>query len=248
MGGPFRYRRGRARAGRLHRAGLDPRGPLRVLPTFLRSDPDPGPFDTLGKEWETLRIGFKPYPCCHYNHAYLDCALALRRQHRIEPDSIERIECRVPARRDSDRVRTARGQAAPAHAVRRSVQPGILGGRGPRGRPGRPRHLREGANHRRARAGARVPRRARRRSRLAIPERVPWLGPGSSRATAGSTRRGSLTAEGRGAADRARGDRGEVPRQCRPGAPAGAGGRDRAGCAVAGRASDVSALMVACRV
>jgi 2-methylcitrate dehydratase PrpD len=65
--------------------------------TFLRSDPDPGPFDTLGKEWETLRIGFKPYPCCHYNHAYLDCALALRRQHGIEPDSIERIECRVPA-------------------------------------------------------------------------------------------------------------------------------------------------------
>jgi len=65
--------------------------------TFLRSEPDRTPFDTLGKEWETLRIGFKPYPCCHYNHAYLDCALALRREHRIEPDSIEGIECRVPA-------------------------------------------------------------------------------------------------------------------------------------------------------
>jgi 2-methylcitrate dehydratase PrpD len=65
--------------------------------TFLRSEPDLGPFDTLGKEWETLRVSFKPYPCCHYNHAYLDCALALRREHAIEPDSIERIECRVPA-------------------------------------------------------------------------------------------------------------------------------------------------------
>ena len=65
--------------------------------TFLRREPELGPFDTLGKEWETLRVGFKPYPCCHYNHAYLDCALALRREHSIEPDSIERIECRVPA-------------------------------------------------------------------------------------------------------------------------------------------------------
>ena len=65
--------------------------------TFLGSEPERAPFDTLGKEWETLRVGFKPYPCCHYNHAYLDCALALRREHAIEPHSIERIECRVPA-------------------------------------------------------------------------------------------------------------------------------------------------------
>jgi 2-methylcitrate dehydratase PrpD len=65
--------------------------------TFLRSEHDATPFDTLGKEWETLRIGFKPYPCCHYNHAYLDCVLALRREHEIEPDSIEGIECLVPA-------------------------------------------------------------------------------------------------------------------------------------------------------
>ena len=49
--------------------------------TLLGTDPDPSPFDTLGREWETLAIGFKPYPCCHYNHAYLDCALDLRRTH-----------------------------------------------------------------------------------------------------------------------------------------------------------------------
>ncbi|PYN71569.1 MAG: hypothetical protein DMD96_35750 [Candidatus Rokuibacteriota bacterium] len=35
--------------------------------TFLGSEPARAPFDTLGKEWETLRVGFKPYPCCHYN-------------------------------------------------------------------------------------------------------------------------------------------------------------------------------------
>lgn len=65
--------------------------------TFLSSEFDRVPFDTLGKEWETLRVGFKPYPCCHYNHAYLDCALALRREHEFEPDAIAAIECRVPA-------------------------------------------------------------------------------------------------------------------------------------------------------
>jgi 2-methylcitrate dehydratase PrpD len=65
--------------------------------TFLRAAPAIEPFETLGKRWETLQVGFKPYPCCHYNHAYLDCALQLREQHRLQPDSIERVECRVPA-------------------------------------------------------------------------------------------------------------------------------------------------------
>jgi 2-methylcitrate dehydratase PrpD len=65
--------------------------------TFLRADPDTKPFETLGREWETLRIGFKPYPCCHYNHAYIDCALELRQAHAIAPESIESVECRVPA-------------------------------------------------------------------------------------------------------------------------------------------------------
>lgn len=64
---------------------------------FLGAEPDSAPFRTLGKEWETLRIGFKPYPCCHYNHAYLDCALALRRDHGFEAEAIEAVECRVPA-------------------------------------------------------------------------------------------------------------------------------------------------------
>src|SRR6185369_6830872 len=65
--------------------------------TFLGTDPDPAPFATLGLEWETPAIGFKPYPCCHYNHAYLDCALELRRAHALAVEDIEAIECRVPA-------------------------------------------------------------------------------------------------------------------------------------------------------
>jgi 2-methylcitrate dehydratase PrpD len=64
---------------------------------LLDREPDTAPFATLGRDWETPAIGFKPYPCCHLVHAYVDCALELRRDHAIGPESIETIECRVPA-------------------------------------------------------------------------------------------------------------------------------------------------------
>src|SRR5919201_822589 len=65
--------------------------------TFLAPEPAPRPFDTLGGEWEILNGGSKPYPCCHLNHAYLDCALELRQARGVSLEAIERIECRVPA-------------------------------------------------------------------------------------------------------------------------------------------------------
>jgi 2-methylcitrate dehydratase PrpD len=65
--------------------------------TFVAAEPDPAPFETLGREWETVNIGYKPYPCCHYNHAYLDCALDLRREHGLSADAVESVECLVPA-------------------------------------------------------------------------------------------------------------------------------------------------------
>jgi 2-methylcitrate dehydratase PrpD len=52
----------------------------------------------LGKEWETLNIGFKPYPCCHFIHAFLDCAKLLREEHRLAPEEINRIDCLVSPR------------------------------------------------------------------------------------------------------------------------------------------------------
>jgi 2-methylcitrate dehydratase PrpD len=64
--------------------------------TFLGIEPDATPFATLGRQWETLRVGFKPYPCCHLNHAYLDCALELRRAHGLEAAHVEAVECLVP--------------------------------------------------------------------------------------------------------------------------------------------------------
>ena len=91
-----------ALAATLARGGVP--GPATILEgrfglyrTFVNTEPDPRPFDTLGREWEVLRVGYKPYPCCHLNHAYLDCALELRRSAGVSADAIEHIECRVPA-------------------------------------------------------------------------------------------------------------------------------------------------------
>jgi 2-methylcitrate dehydratase PrpD len=72
-------------------------GRFGLYQTFLGVEPDPRPFETLGREWEILRVGYKPYPCCHLNHAYLDCALELLQAPGVSADAIEAIECRVPA-------------------------------------------------------------------------------------------------------------------------------------------------------
>jgi 2-methylcitrate dehydratase PrpD len=65
--------------------------------TLVGKAPDLDPFETLGRRWETLAVAFKPYPCCHLSHAYLDGALELRSTHAIDAAAIEAIECGVPA-------------------------------------------------------------------------------------------------------------------------------------------------------
>jgi 2-methylcitrate dehydratase PrpD len=72
-------------------------GRFGLYATFLGKAPDLEPFETLGRRWETLEVAFKPYPCCHYNHAYLDGALELRSTHAIDVAAIDSIECGVPA-------------------------------------------------------------------------------------------------------------------------------------------------------
>ncbi len=52
----------------------------------------------LGRRWHMLDIALKPYPCCHYNHAFIDCIAALQREHGLTPDAVERIECFVHPR------------------------------------------------------------------------------------------------------------------------------------------------------
>lgn len=49
----------------------------------------------LGHTWQTLGIALKPYPCCHFIHAFVDAALELRGQFNI--DDVERIDCPLTA-------------------------------------------------------------------------------------------------------------------------------------------------------
>lgn len=49
----------------------------------------------LGTDWEMERVSIKPYPCCHFLHAFIDCARALKTR-GIRPSDIESIEGVVP--------------------------------------------------------------------------------------------------------------------------------------------------------
>ena len=45
----------------------------------------------LGEVWELENVAFKPYPACHFNHAFADAALALRREHGLRPEDVDSI-------------------------------------------------------------------------------------------------------------------------------------------------------------
>lgn len=49
----------------------------------------------LGETWEMLEVALKPYPVCHFNHAFIDAALALRKAHSIAPENIESIQALI---------------------------------------------------------------------------------------------------------------------------------------------------------
>ena len=48
----------------------------------------------LGEVWELAQTSIKPFPACHFTHACVDAALALR--DGVAPEAIERIEALVP--------------------------------------------------------------------------------------------------------------------------------------------------------
>lgn len=56
---------------------------------------DAAAFAGLGQDWEVAKVAIKPFPACHFNHAFIDAALALRGQ--VDADAIVRIVARVPA-------------------------------------------------------------------------------------------------------------------------------------------------------
>jgi 2-methylcitrate dehydratase PrpD len=54
--------------------------------------------DALGERWELLETGLKPFPCCHFTHAFIDCAAALAKVADLRPVDIEKIDCYVAER------------------------------------------------------------------------------------------------------------------------------------------------------
>lgn len=48
----------------------------------------------LGSRWEMLRVSIKPFPCCHFGHAFISCALTMAEE-GIGPEDIVAIECIV---------------------------------------------------------------------------------------------------------------------------------------------------------
>ncbi|MGH6943941.1 MAG: MmgE/PrpD family protein [Geminicoccaceae bacterium] len=50
----------------------------------------------LGEVFEVMNVALKPYPACHFTHGCLDAAIALAREHRLEPGAITRAVAHVP--------------------------------------------------------------------------------------------------------------------------------------------------------
>ncbi len=60
--------------------------------TYIRGDYDPTILtDELGKRFEGVNIGDKPYPCCGFSHPFIDAALSLRAKYGIKVDQIREI-------------------------------------------------------------------------------------------------------------------------------------------------------------
>lgn len=51
--------------------------------------------DGLGSRWETLAVAVKPFPACHFTHAFADAILAIRSEHGLEPSDVESIHCLI---------------------------------------------------------------------------------------------------------------------------------------------------------
>jgi 2-methylcitrate dehydratase PrpD len=45
----------------------------------------------LGEQWEMLDVAYKPYPACHFNHAFIDAAIKLHKDHGLKPEEIDSV-------------------------------------------------------------------------------------------------------------------------------------------------------------
>jgi 2-methylcitrate dehydratase PrpD len=67
----------------------------------------------LGSRFETARVSIKPYPCCHFSHAFVDCMGALIAR-GVRADDIAHVECVVPATEIPLICEPANSKVAPA--------------------------------------------------------------------------------------------------------------------------------------
>ncbi|GLS14593.1 MmgE/PrpD family protein [Hydrogenophaga electricum] len=96
-----RFHVGNAAAGGVLAASLARRGYTGATQAFEGREgffklysPEPQPekaVQGLGTDWEILRSGLKPYPCCRGIHAPLDAVMALHARHDIRIDQIESV-------------------------------------------------------------------------------------------------------------------------------------------------------------
>jgi 2-methylcitrate dehydratase PrpD len=66
---------------------------------FSFGEAQPGrALEALGAEWELAASGIstKRFACCFALHRAIDGALALREEHRVDPDDVERVDVSVP--------------------------------------------------------------------------------------------------------------------------------------------------------
>jgi 2-methylcitrate dehydratase PrpD len=67
-------------------------GKTGLFRTYMGGDYNPAVLtEGLGKRYEVVNIGDKPYPCCGLTHACVDAALALKSKHDISIDDIKEI-------------------------------------------------------------------------------------------------------------------------------------------------------------
>ena len=49
----------------------------------------------IGERWEILNVAVKPYPACHFVHAFIDAALEVRERAGFAEDDVESITCKI---------------------------------------------------------------------------------------------------------------------------------------------------------
>jgi 2-methylcitrate dehydratase PrpD len=96
MGPGFASKAGLTAALMAERGITGERDPLEgktgLFKTYMGGDYDPAVLTAeLGKRYEVVNIGDKPYPCCGLTHACIDAALSLKSKHDIKADKIESI-------------------------------------------------------------------------------------------------------------------------------------------------------------